>query len=132
MAIIFFVALNTVYGLMPFVDNFMHVSGALTGFLVGNLLLIRPNAEFRCWSSSEIYDQDDMPAKRTNAIILNIVWLLSFGILFAAGVMGLYGLFSGTHKPQSQACTAILRTVGISNKMATFQFRFCRIKICIT
>lgn len=92
--VIIFVALNTVYGLMPFVDNFMHMGGALMGFLVANLLLIRPN-NFRCWQSSAVYDQDDMPAKRTNAILLDLVWLLSFGILVSACIMGLYGLFSG-------------------------------------
>jgi len=92
--VIVFVVVNTAYGLMPFVDNFMHLGGALMGFLVGNLFLIRPHS-FRCWQSSAVYDQDDMPAKRTNAIILDFVWLLSFGVLVAALIMGLYGLFSG-------------------------------------
>jgi membrane associated rhomboid family serine protease len=93
MGVIFFTALNTAYGLLPLVDNFMHVGGALMGFLVGNLFLVRHS--FRCWKSSVVYDQEDMPAKRKNAILLDVVWLLSLGIVIAFGIMGLFALFSG-------------------------------------
>lgn len=93
LGVVFFMALNAVYGLMPLVDNFMHVGGALMGFLVGNLFLIRHS--FRCWKSSVVYDQEDMPAKRKHAILLDVVWLLSLGIVIVFGVMGLYALFSG-------------------------------------
>jgi hypothetical protein len=78
MGVIFFTALNTAYGLLPLVDNFMHVGGALMGFLVGNLFLVRHS--FRCWKSSVVYD---------------VVWLLSLGIVIAFGIMGLFALFSG-------------------------------------
>lgn len=92
--VIFFTALNTVYGLLPFVDNFMHLGGAITGFLVGNLFFIRH--DFRCWKSSEVYDQDhDMPSKRKNAIMLDIAWALSMAALVVVTTMGLVALFSG-------------------------------------
>lgn len=95
--VVFFIALNTVYGLMPLVDNFMHVGGALMGFLVGNLFLIRHS--FRCWKPSVVYDQEDMPTKRKNAILLDVVWLLSLGTVIAFGIMGLFALFSGLTLP---------------------------------
>lgn len=94
--VIFFTALNTVYGLMPFVDNFMHLGGALMGFLVGNLFFIRH--DFRCWKSSAVYDPDhDMPGKRKNAIIFDIAWILSLVALVVATTMGLVALFSGMY-----------------------------------
>ncbi|XP_024402194.2 RHOMBOID-like protein 6, mitochondrial isoform X1 [Physcomitrium patens] len=93
MGVMFFTALNAVFGLMPLADNFMHIGGAVMGFLIGNLFFIKQN--FRCWKSSMVYDRNDMLAKRKNIIILDIVWLLSIGALIAASTMGLFALFSG-------------------------------------
>lgn len=92
--VIFFTALNTVYGLLPFIDNFMHLGGALMGFLVGNLFFIRH--DFRSWTSSAVYNPDqDIPGKRKNAIMLDIAWILSLAALVVATTMGLVALFSG-------------------------------------
>lgn len=92
--VIFFAVLNTVYGLMPFVDNFMHLGGALMGFFVGNLFFIRH--DFRCWKSPAVDDPDlDTSGKRKTAIILDIAWILSLAALIVATVMSLFALFSG-------------------------------------
>jgi membrane associated rhomboid family serine protease len=93
--VIFFIALNTAYGLMPFIDNFMHIGGAAMGFLLGNLFFIRHHLRY-CWKSSAALDQDytGVPAKREN-VILDIAWLLSLGGLIVATIMGMFALFSG-------------------------------------
>lgn len=36
------VVVNLAVGLLPFVDNFAHIGGFLTGFLLGFILLPRP------------------------------------------------------------------------------------------
>lgn len=93
--VIFFIALNTVYGLMPFIDNFMHIGGAAMGFLLGNLFFIRHHLRY-CWKSSAALDQDytGVPPTREN-VVLDIAWLLSLGALIVATIMGMFALFSG-------------------------------------
>ncbi|EOA37577.1 hypothetical protein CARUB_v10011917mg [Capsella rubella] len=40
--ILFIIAINLAIGLLPWVDNFAHIGGFLTGFFLGFVLLIRP------------------------------------------------------------------------------------------
>lgn len=91
--IIFFAALNTVYGLLPFVDNFAHLGGTLVGFLFGNLFFIRH--DFRALKSLGSYDDHNMPGTRKNTIILGIAWILSLAALVVAVIVTLVALFSG-------------------------------------
>ncbi|KAG0600842.1 hypothetical protein M758_11G065100 [Ceratodon purpureus] len=103
--VIFFIALNTVYGLMPFIDNFMHIGGAAMGFLLGNLFLIPHHLRY-CWRSSAAVDDDitGVPGKtRKNAIVLDIAWLISLGAMVVAFIMGMFALFSG--KDMSDGCS---------------------------
>lgn len=96
MNVIFFIALNTVYGLMPFVDNFMHIGGAIMGFLLGNLFFLRQHIPY-CWRSSTATGQDTtgVPGKRSKVIIIDTVWVLSLGTLLVVTIMAMIALFSG-------------------------------------
>jgi len=98
-AVIFFGAINLAFGLMPLVDNFMHIGGATTGFLLGNLLMIRPEFGWitrRCFPAI-IYDTDDMPIKSTkHAILKNAMWIISLILFLSAITAGLLALFQGT------------------------------------
>ncbi|KAH9575488.1 hypothetical protein CY35_01G113200 [Sphagnum magellanicum] len=95
-AVIFFGAINLAFGLMPLVDNFMHIGGATTGFLLGNLLMIRPEFGWitrRCFPAI-IYDTDDMPIKSTkHAILKNAMWIISLILFLSAITAGLLALF---------------------------------------
>eukprot|EP00897_Mesotaenium_endlicherianum_P000926 jgi/Mesen1/10834/ME000093S10355 len=43
MTLLFLIAINLVFGLMPYVDNFAHLGGLATGFLMGATLLVKPH-----------------------------------------------------------------------------------------
>lgn len=42
LTLLFVIAINLAVGILPHVDNFAHIGGFLTGFLLGFVLLIRP------------------------------------------------------------------------------------------
>lgn len=42
LTLVVIVVVNLVVGLLPFVDNFAHIGGFVTGFLLGFILLPRP------------------------------------------------------------------------------------------
>ena len=41
--LLFVIAVNLAIGILPHVDNFAHIGGFLTGFLLGFVLLMRPH-----------------------------------------------------------------------------------------
>lgn len=40
--LLFIIVINLAIGMLPHVDNFAHIGGFLTGFLLGFILLLRP------------------------------------------------------------------------------------------
>jgi len=40
--LLFIIVINLAIGMLPHVDNFAHIGGFLTGFLLGFVLLLRP------------------------------------------------------------------------------------------
>ncbi|THU54413.1 hypothetical protein C4D60_Mb10t24810 [Musa balbisiana] len=50
LTLIFIIVINLAVGLLPDVDNFAHIGGFVSGFLLGFMLLIRPQFG---WSSQE-------------------------------------------------------------------------------
>ncbi|XP_020094772.1 RHOMBOID-like protein 2 [Ananas comosus] len=87
------IAINLALGILPHVDNFAHIGGFLTGFLLGFILLIRPQFG---WSA-----RHNLPpgseAKSKYMAYQCVLWVLAL-ILFIAGfVGGLVLLFRGVN-----------------------------------
>lgn len=74
------IAINLALGILPHVDNFAHIGGFLTGFLLGFILLIRPQFG---WSA-----RHNLPpgseAKSKYMAYQCVLWILAL-ILFIAG-----------------------------------------------
>ena len=97
--IIFFVFVSLMFGLMPLVDNFTHIGAMITGFLLGSVLLIRPQFSWvnqQCFPAV-IYDVDDLPFKPKHSACQNVLWILSLNILVAGYVAAFFALFTGTN-----------------------------------
>lgn len=71
-------AMNLVLGIFPHVDNFAHIGGFTTGFLLGFVLLIRPQLEWLEQPSS--VKSKSKPKYKKHQMIL---WLLALILLIA-------------------------------------------------
>lgn len=94
----FFLVGTLVYGLLPLMDNFMHLGGFLTGSLLGNVLLIRPQAEWvnyeQCFPAV-VYDVDDLPARSKHSRGQKVLWIVSLNILVAGYIAAAFALYTG-------------------------------------
>jgi hypothetical protein len=81
-------------------DNFMHIGGFIAGSLLGNVLLIRPQADWvkpqqqPCFPAV-IYDVDDLPVRSKYSHYQKVVWVLSLNILVAGFVAALFAHYTG-------------------------------------
>lgn len=93
----FFLVGTLVYGLLPLMDNFMHLGGFLTGSLLGNVLLIRPQAEWvnyeQCFPAV-VYDVDDLPARSKHSRGQKVLWIVSLNILVAGYIAAAFALYT--------------------------------------
>lgn len=102
-ASLFFLS-SIVYGLLPLMDNFMHLGGFIAGSLLGNVLLIRPQAD---WVKQQhqhhsfpavIYDVDDLPVTSKHSNGQKVGWIVSLNILVAGFVAALFAHYTGGQK----------------------------------
>ncbi|XAR66218.1 hypothetical protein NMG60_11012368 [Bertholletia excelsa] len=89
LTLLFIVAINLVVGILPHVDNFAHIGGFLTGFLLGFVLLPRPQFGW--------INRHDLPAgvriKSKYKAYQYVLWLVSLILLIAGIAVGLVMLF---------------------------------------
>ncbi|CAA2977734.1 RHOMBOID-like protein 2 [Olea europaea var. sylvestris] len=87
------VAINLAVGILPHVDNFAHIGGFLTGFLLGFVLL--PHPQFG-W-----IDRQNLPegvrVKSKYKAYQYVFWVLSLILLIAGFTVGLVMLFRGVN-----------------------------------
>ncbi|CAN6866322.1 unnamed protein product [Brassica oleracea] len=87
----FVIVINLGIGSLPYVDNFTHVGGFLTGFFLGFLLMARPQIKW--------LERQHMPQGRRLTSKYKpyqyILWLLSLALLIAGFVVALVLLFKG-------------------------------------
>ncbi|CAK9136799.1 unnamed protein product [Ilex paraguariensis] len=85
------VVINLAVGILPFVDNFAHIGGFLTGILLGFVLLPRPQFGW--------IERRNMPAdvrvKYKYKAYQYVLWLISLSLLIAGFTVGLVMLFQG-------------------------------------
>ncbi|CAG7911764.1 hypothetical protein BRARA_J02499 [Brassica rapa] len=90
LTLLFVILINMAIGILPHVDNFTHVGGFLTGFLLGFVLLARPQIK---WLAKEHMPQDRRLTKYKP--YQYILWLLSMALLVLGFVVALVLLFKG-------------------------------------
>uniref|UniRef100_A0A1D1Y5U3 RHOMBOID-like protein n=1 Tax=Anthurium amnicola TaxID=1678845 RepID=A0A1D1Y5U3_9ARAE len=85
------VLINLAMGILPHVDNFAHIGGFLTGFLLGFILLVRPQLG---WIKQHtiIPEGRVKPKHRAHQYIL---WVVALILLIAGFTVGLVMLFRG-------------------------------------
>ncbi|XP_076938821.1 RHOMBOID-like protein 2 [Bidens hawaiensis] len=91
--LVIIVVVNLAVGILPFVDNFAHVGGFLTGFLLGFILLPCPRFGW--------LERHNLPAdvrvKSKYKVYQYVLGLLALAHLVAGFTVGLLMLFHGEH-----------------------------------
>ncbi|EPS62620.1 hypothetical protein M569_12168 [Genlisea aurea] len=86
-------AINLVVGILPHVDNFAHIGGFLTGFLLGFVLLPRPQFGW-------LERHNLPPSVRVDSkfkAYQYVMWVVSVALLVAGFTVGLVLLFRGVN-----------------------------------
>ncbi|KAK6926274.1 Peptidase S54, rhomboid domain [Dillenia turbinata] len=91
--LIFIVAINLAVGILPHVDNFAHIGGFWTGFLLGFVLLPRP--QFGWLESRNL--PADVQVKSKFKPYQYVLWVTSLALLIAGFTVGLVLLFKGVN-----------------------------------
>nr|DAD26441.1 TPA_asm: hypothetical protein HUJ06_027909 [Nelumbo nucifera] len=80
LTLIFIIIANLAVGILPHVDNFAHIGGFSSGFLLGFVFLIRPQFG---WASQRSNPQYSAPSiKPKHKIYQYVLWILSLILLF--------------------------------------------------
>ncbi|CAL9769507.1 unnamed protein product [Musa acuminata subsp. burmannicoides] len=96
LTLIFIIVINLAVGLLPDVDNFAHIGGFVSGFLLGFMLLIRPQFG---WVSREnaLPMYHSTPVKHKHKIYQYILWITAALLLVVGFTIGLIMLFRGVN-----------------------------------
>ncbi|XP_075487161.1 RHOMBOID-like protein 2 [Primulina tabacum] len=84
------IAINLAVGILPHVDNFAHIGGFLTGFLLGFMLLLRPQFG---WVERHRLPANSLKSKYTACQV--ILWIVATVLLIVWFTVGLVMLFKG-------------------------------------
>ncbi|CAK7335463.1 unnamed protein product [Dovyalis caffra] len=85
------IAINLAVGILPHVDNFAHIGGFLTGFLLGFVLLLRPQFG---WAESRQFPADGRVKSKHKAYQYALL-LAAIVLLIVGFTLGLVMLFKG-------------------------------------
>ncbi|CAN4116855.1 unnamed protein product [Withania somnifera] len=87
------IVINLAVGLLPHVDNFAHIGGFVSGFLLGFVFLIRP--QFGWVSQRYASGAYSTSAKPKFKVYQMVLWVVSFILLIIGFTSGLVMLFRG-------------------------------------
>ncbi|XXG76084.1 hypothetical protein AAC387_Pa08g0511 [Persea americana] len=85
------IVINLAVGILPHVDNFAHIGGFLTGFLLGFVLLVRPQFGWIVRQSLPAASQ----VQSKHKVYQYILWIIAMVLLIVGYVVGLVMLFRG-------------------------------------
>nr|CAD1817639.1 unnamed protein product [Ananas comosus var. bracteatus] len=95
-SLLFIVVINLAVGILPHVDNFAHIGGFLSGFLLGFVFLIRPQFGW-------ISQKNDAPGYQTGVVRQKhkvyqyVLWAIASICLIVGFTVGLVMLFRGVN-----------------------------------
>ncbi|PKA63145.1 hypothetical protein AXF42_Ash007941 [Apostasia shenzhenica] len=96
LTLMFIIAINLAVGLLPHVDNFAHIGGFISGFLLGFVLLIRPQFGWITQQSQPPRYHHGSP-KRKHKVYQYILWIAAAIVLIVVFTVGLILLFRGVN-----------------------------------
>ncbi|XP_073012700.1 RHOMBOID-like protein 3 [Typha latifolia] len=91
LSILFIIAINLAIGILPHVDNFAHIGGFATGFLLGFVLLARP--QFGWMGRHDLTPSSQVRSKYK--AYQYVFWVVALLLLIAGFTVGLVMLFKG-------------------------------------
>ncbi|KAF8379439.1 hypothetical protein HHK36_028875 [Tetracentron sinense] len=89
--LVIIIAINLAVGILPHVDNFAHIGGFLTGYLLGFVMLLRPQFG---WVEHQNLPAD-VRVKSKYKVYQYILWLVALVLLIVGITVGLVMLFRG-------------------------------------
>ncbi|GAA0148755.1 hypothetical protein Leryth_008909 [Lithospermum erythrorhizon] len=89
--LIIIILINLAVGILPHVDNFAHIGGFISGFLLGFILLPRP--QFGWFESRHLPANARLTSKYT--VYQYVFWVIATILLVTGFVVGLVMLFKG-------------------------------------
>ncbi|WOL01979.1 RHOMBOID-like protein 2 [Canna indica] len=92
-ALIVIVAINLALGILPHVDNFAHIGGFITGFLLGFVLLVRPQYGYVSRKYSPLGYNG--PSKSKHMSYQYVLWVAGAILLIVGFTVSLILLFRG-------------------------------------
>lgn len=93
LTLVVIIVINLAVGLLPHVDNFAHIGGFLSGFLLGFVFLIRP--QFGWVSQRYASSAYSSSAKPKFKVYQMVLWVISLILLIIGFTSGLVMLFRG-------------------------------------
>lgn len=95
LTLVFIIVINLAVGLLPHVDNFAHIGGFVTGFLLGFILLIRPQFGYVSQKTAPLGYNTGSAKKPKYKVYQYLLWILSAILLILWFTAGLILLFKG-------------------------------------
>ncbi|XP_068338541.1 RHOMBOID-like protein 1 isoform X1 [Pyrus communis] len=96
LTLLFIIIINLAVGILPHVDNFAHIGGFVSGFLLGFLFLIRPQFEWLTQGNASP-GPVTTPVKSKHKTYQYVLWVLSLILLIVGYTLGLVTLFRGVN-----------------------------------
>lgn len=124
--LVFIVVVNLAVGILPHVDNFAHIGGFISGFLLGFVFLIRPQFG---WVSRKHASLGYPPGsvRRKHKKYQYILWIMAAFLLISGFTVGLVMLFRGVDANKHCSWCHYLSCVPTSKWSCKAQSSFCTV-----